>query len=78
MKPAGYASLAGKIKELVQQWRLEKKRKGGSADQPAGKRFRLDLPQPGGQGQIGGGRAGPSPAAGGKKRGKGPKGGSTK
>jgi len=46
--PPGYASLAGRIKELIQQWRLEKKRKGSSAEQPAGKRFRLDLPQPGG------------------------------
>jgi hypothetical protein len=78
MKPAGYASLAGRIKELVQQWRLEKKRKASSGDQPAGKRFRLDLPLPGGQGQSGGGRTGPSPASGGKKRGKGSKGGSTK
>jgi hypothetical protein len=78
MKSAGYASLAGRIKELVQQWRLEKKRKGSSVEQPAGKRFRLDLPLPGGQGQSSGGRTGPSPASGGKKRGKGSKGGSTK
>jgi hypothetical protein len=42
MKPAGFAALAGKIRELIQQWLLTKKRKGGSIEQPAGKRARND------------------------------------
>jgi hypothetical protein len=81
MKPAGFvyfASLAGRIKELIQQWRLEKKRKSSGSEQPAGKRFRLDLPHPGEQAQSGGGRSWPHSATGGKKRGHGPKGGSSK
>jgi hypothetical protein len=36
MKPAGYAALAGKIRDLILQWMLAKKRKGGSIEQPAG------------------------------------------
>jgi hypothetical protein len=78
MKPAGYASLAGRIKELIQQWRLEKKRKGSSSEQPAGKRFRLDLPQPGSQAQCGGGRSWPHQALGGQKKGQGKKSGAGK
>ncbi len=42
MKPAGFAALAGKIRELIQQWLLTKKRKGGSIEQPAGKRARTE------------------------------------
>jgi hypothetical protein len=43
MKPAGFAALAGKIRELIQQWMLSNKRKGGSIEQPAGKRARTRL-----------------------------------
>jgi hypothetical protein len=48
MKPAGYAALAGKIRELIQQWLVAKKRKGGAKVQPAGKRAKLELASGGG------------------------------
>jgi hypothetical protein len=42
MKPAGYSALTGKIKELIQQWLVARKRKGGAIVQPAGRQVRLD------------------------------------
>ena len=53
MKPAGFAALAGKIRELIQQWMLSKKRKGGSIELPAGKRARTDQAVGGGNGSVG-------------------------
>jgi hypothetical protein len=53
MKPAGFAALAGKIRELIQQWMLSKKRKGGTIEQPAGKRARTDQAVGGGNGSAG-------------------------
>jgi hypothetical protein len=53
MKPAGFAALAGKIRELIQQWLLSKKRKGSSIEQPAGKRARTEQEGGGGSGPIG-------------------------
>ncbi len=50
MKPAGFAALAGKIRELIQQWMLSKKRKGGSIEQPAGKRAKTEQAAVGGSG----------------------------
>jgi len=76
MKPAGYAALAGKIRELAQQWMMAKKRKGEAIAQPAGKRAKLE-PTSG----SGSGPGGPSGSASGKKKGgpyllrSGPKGG---
>jgi hypothetical protein len=70
MKPAGYAALAGKIREQILQWMLAKKRKGGSIDQPAVKRARMD-PKAGGGG--GGGqpkKGGSRPVRGGQKGGR--------
>ncbi len=79
MKPAGFAALAGKIRDLIQQWMLSKKRKGGSIVQPEGKRARTDQAAGGGSGPTGqqvrqsgakGGRAAkPGPGSGtGKKK----------
>ena len=53
MKPAGFAALAAKIRELIQQWMLSKKRKGGRIEQPAGKRARTDQAVGGGDGPTG-------------------------
>jgi hypothetical protein len=53
MKPAGFAALAGKIRDLIQQWMLSKKRKGGSIVQPDGKRARTDQAAGGGSGPTG-------------------------
>ncbi len=53
MKPAGFAALAGKIRELIQQWMITKKRKGGSIEQPAGKRARADHAVGGGNAPTG-------------------------
>ncbi len=64
MKPAGYAALAGKIRELAQQWMMAKKRKGDAIAQPAGKRAKLE-PTSG----SGSGPGGPSGSASGKKKG---------
>ncbi len=50
MNPAGFSALAGKVRELIQQWMITKKRKGGSIEQPAGKRARADQ-------AVGGGNA---------------------
>jgi hypothetical protein len=53
MKPAGFAALAGKIRELIHQWMLSKKRKGGTIEQPAGKRARTDQAVGGRNGSAG-------------------------
>ncbi len=53
MKPAGFAALAGKIRDLIQQWMLSRKRKGGSIAQPDGKRARTDQAAGGGSGPSG-------------------------
>ncbi len=53
MKPAGFAALAGKIRELIQQWMITRKRKGGSIEQPAGKRARADQAVGGGNAPTG-------------------------
>jgi hypothetical protein len=53
MKPAGFAALAGKIRDLIQQWMLSRKRKGGSIAQPDGKRARTDQAAGGGSGPTG-------------------------
>jgi hypothetical protein len=69
MKPAGHAALAGKIRAQILQWMLAKKRKGGSIEQPAGKRARVDS-------RVGGGggaqpkKGGSRPARGGQKGGR--------
>jgi hypothetical protein len=69
MKQAGYAALAGKIRDQILQWMLAKKRKGGSIEQPAGKRARVDS-------RVGGGggaqpkKGGSRPARGGQKGGR--------
>jgi hypothetical protein len=62
MKPAGFAALAGKVRELIVQWVLAKKRKGSSIEQPAGKRARMD--------QDGSGTTGNGGNAGAKKAGR--------
>jgi hypothetical protein len=73
MKPAGYAALAGKIRDQILQWMLAKKRKGGSIEQPSGKRARMD-PRVGGGGVTSGGaqtkKGGSRPARGGQKGGR--------
>jgi hypothetical protein len=56
MKPAGFAALAGKVREIIQQWMITKKRKGGSIELPAGKRARADQ-------DVGGGKAPTGPRA---------------
>jgi hypothetical protein len=61
MKPAGFAALAGKIRELIQQWMLSKKRKGGNIEQPAGKRARTD--QAVGGGNVSAGQRAPRSGA---------------
>jgi hypothetical protein len=70
LKPAGYAVLAGKIRDLILQWMLSKKRKGGSIEQPAGKRARTD-PRVGGRGGTSSGgqpkKGGPRPPRCGQK-----------
>jgi len=78
MKPAGYAALAGRIRELIQQWLVEKQRKGGAIEQPAGKRTKLEPASGGGIGPGGsrGGtsgnkKSGPNPLRSGKKGGGG-------
>jgi len=53
MKPAGFAALAGKIREQIQQWMLSKKRKGSAIEQPAGKRARTDQAVGGGNAAAG-------------------------
>jgi len=53
MKPVGFAALAGKIRDLIQQWMLSRKRKGGSIAQPDGKRARTDQAAGGGSGPSG-------------------------
>jgi hypothetical protein len=53
MKPAGFAALAGKIRELIQQWMVSKKRKGGRIEQPAGKRAKTEQAVAGGSGHTG-------------------------
>jgi hypothetical protein len=65
MKPAGFAALAGKIREQIQQWMLSKKRKGSAIEQPAGKRARTDQAVGGGNAAAGQ-RAGRSGAKGGR------------
>ncbi len=69
MKPAGYAALAGKIREQILQWMLAKKRKGGSIEQPAGKRARID-PKAGGGGCGQPKKGGSRPVRGGQKGGR--------
>jgi hypothetical protein len=71
MKPAGFAALAGKIRELIQQWMLSKKRKGASIEQPAGKRAKTEQAAVGASGPTG--RRGPrSGAKGGRSSKPGP------
>ncbi len=53
MKPAGFAALAGKIGELIQQWMVSKKRKGGRIEQPAGKRAKTEQTDAKGSGKRG-------------------------
>jgi hypothetical protein len=53
MKPAGFAALAGKIRELIQQWMVSKKRKGGRIEQPAGKRAKTEQTAAKGSGKRG-------------------------
>jgi hypothetical protein len=65
MKPAGFAALAGKIREQIQQWMLSKKRKGSTIEQPAGKRARTDQAVGGGN-VAAGQRAARSGAKGGR------------
>ncbi len=81
MKPAGYAALAGKIRDLILQWLLAKKRKGGSIEQPAGKRARMDPRVGSGGGTSGGAQSkngGSRPPRGGQKGGRADKAGSGK
>jgi hypothetical protein len=53
MKPVGFAALAGKIRELIQQWMVSKKRKGGRIEQPAGKRAKTEQTVAKGSGKRG-------------------------
>jgi hypothetical protein len=74
MKPAGYAALAGKIRELTHQWMLARKRKGEPIAQPAGKRVKTDPEgsKAGASGSsVGGKKGGPRPPRGGPKEGRG-------
>jgi hypothetical protein len=71
MKPAGYAALAGRIRELTQQWLFARKRKGDPMVEPAGKRAKTD-PDAGASGCKGGAKkGGPRPLRGDPKAGKG-------
>ncbi len=69
MKPAGYAALAGKFRDQILQWMLAKKRKGGSIEQPAGKRARVD-PRVGGGSGAQSKKGGSRPARDGQKGGR--------
>jgi hypothetical protein len=78
MKPAGFAALAGKVRELIVQWLLAKKRKGSSIEQPAGKRARIDQDGSGASGNVsnaGAKKGGPRLPRGGSKGGRGAKAG---